>query len=852
MAGNITRNIGTTFTLTGTQAASAHLRAFGTSVRVMAAGFRDRFQSMREAAQRAFAPILAGLKKIAQFSFKALEKSAVLAFKGMATYAVLATLKIKGIAAAATEVTKRTSEMLGRLGFEAQNLGLSINDDLALRHGFDAQGLEADKIIGALSGIATGFRSVRESIDLADRAYFKTSSWNDRRILHYRNIGSISDAVTSNFDAAQGSLAGISDQKELIENRIRMTSPSQHEFRFQMVELWRQLDAKEIELKRSFGDQGQALQALEQYGLDFKRALEGGNEGFDEISNAFRGVTDAQEQLRISSKLFGAELGARMILILQGGVEALQNYRQDLEKLGGVVTPKDIKDNDELVFSVQRLKTAFSGLQLEISRGMRPLLTQTNKQITEWIVANRKWVADLAVNAFGSVKAAYLDIYNLFHGQRSDFKNSWINAAAPALLFIYDWTVKIKDQLTKIFSGRDSDWKWLNIARDGLVNIYKLVKDVWAVAFGGKAETFAWVDTLAEKVKWLYDQVIRLPEEIGKLWSGKDSDWKWLNTVGDGLLYLRDLATDVWEVLTGGKATRFDFLNTWRDTIVAFAAKVGTALDFVVWAFEKVHSAAQAVFGFFGKDATTIALIGIFGRLALSITGVGAGLKLIWPLFKKLGTMAVTALGLGAAAASSGAAAGAVGAAAGAATGAGAAAATGGLVAGLTRVGTVVTALISRFGLLGTVITGVMVGGKMALDYSERSSDKVIEKQLQLMRMQADQQLDARHQNRLNNDGDYRAEYWNKQLGIDTFVGPTAAGATRRMLDDVALMSRPSAEQANDRAAIMSSYQQGRQAQAERTVNLNIAVGNQTLPAMIKESDVGIVGSIYKTLRNGL
>jgi hypothetical protein len=158
--GTITRTIGTTFTVSGIQSAIMRLRR-------VAQSFTGNLQAMRAAAARYFAPILTGLKKISEFSFKALQKAASLAFKGIAAGAVLASLKVKAIAAAALESSKGIAELMNQISKDSRRLGISTRDLSALRFGFEKQGVDPEEVLQSLSDIGNEFKAIRQQIDAA-------------------------------------------------------------------------------------------------------------------------------------------------------------------------------------------------------------------------------------------------------------------------------------------------------------------------------------------------------------------------------------------------------------------------------------------------------------------------------------------------------------------------------------------------------------------------------------------------------------------------------------------------------------------------------------------------------------
>ncbi|MCQ1855936.1 hypothetical protein, partial [Neorhizobium galegae] len=198
-------------------------------------------------------------------------------------------------------------------------------------------------------------------------------------------------------------------------------------------------------------------------------------------------------------------------------------------------------------------------------------------------------------------------------------------------------------------------------------------------------------------------------------------------------------------------------------------------------------------------------------------------------------------LGIGGGAAAAGAAAGgAATAAAGALSAAGTAAVGGGLVASLTRVGVMVTGLIRSFGLLGATITGVMIAGKYALDYSAQSGDAVIQKQLELMRFQADRQVQAREDWMIMHPAPKAPE-------VTMFQGQQIL--TRDQLSALAEEQGTSNEAyAGRRAGIINDYARNNQQVTER-IAIDLNLGNKTVSGTVDRTNADILKDINRNLR---
>lgn len=67
-------------------------------------------------------------------------------------------------------------------------------------------------------------------------------------------------------------------------------------------------------------------------------------EGLLALSDAMKRVEDPTQRLRFAIQLFGEDAGAKMAPLLEGGRSAIEAYRKELERLGGVVTKKRLAD----------------------------------------------------------------------------------------------------------------------------------------------------------------------------------------------------------------------------------------------------------------------------------------------------------------------------------------------------------------------------------------------------------------------------------------------------------------------------------------------------------------------------
>lgn len=521
-AGQITHQVGTTFTVSGIANA---VRSFAR----VAASFASSAQSMAAAARRYFAPILAGLRAIGAFSFTILRRGAGLAFRGISTAASLAfkgvaagaafaALKIKSIAAASFASSKAIAEDMDKIGKDAQRLGMTVEEIQALRGVFERQGVEADEVLPALADIGNEFKNIKDQIKAADEAYAATKAWNFRQV--QAGLMGTGDALSANFEGASSSFSGIGDQKAIIEQRLRATRQGEDVLRRELVNSYKKLQADEEALKKSLGQQGEALFTLrDQGGLDIDKAIGGGMDGLYALSDAFKAVQDPATKLRVSMQLFGEDAGAKMVTVLDAGRKGIEDYRKEMDRFGGTMTKTDAKLFADFKENSQRMTMAIRGVRLELARGILPLIMESQAQLTEWLITNRSWIAETMKTAFVQVRAFLLDIIDIWHGKRGDFRTGWLNSVGVYLLYAIDLAGQLRDQLTLIFSGADSDWEWLNVVRDGFVAVKDFAVDAFRVLTGGQAETYKWLNTAKQK----FDEFVVV---LQNFWSKLQEAWQ--------------------------------------------------------------------------------------------------------------------------------------------------------------------------------------------------------------------------------------------------------------------------------------------------------------------------------------
>jgi len=831
-AAGVTRNIGTNFTVSGIAQSRTQLQKFAESVKSI-------FADIGKALMKAFEP----LKKVADLSFDKLKKGAEFAFKGIAGAAILAQLKIRAIAAAVTELTKSMAEQTTELDRNARRLGMSAQDVKVLQTAFQGQGIDSDEVLGTLSDIANNFKDVKNQIDAANLSFAKTKDWEKIKSAARGNTAdAVKEAMDADTAAASGSFSGIADRQRTIIALLKATAgdDTAGNRRLDLVEEYKKLQQAQHNLEQSYGPQGQALFALEKYGLNVEDAMQGGIKGLYALSDAFQQIQDPIEKTHIAVQLFGDDAGAKMVTILDQGSAGIERYREQVQRLGAQVTDQDTANAEKYTSNLNTLKLAFEGLKLSLSREILPLMMQSQAELTNWIVNNRDAIVKYLKEAFVSTRNLIQDILSMFGGKRGDFATGWINSIAPAIFYVIDLMDKARIQFGLIFSGADSNWEWLNKTRDAILEVISFIGDAWSVVWGGKATDYTWLNTAADWVKYLAGLVVGLKDNFKQLYEGKAPDWAWVAALADWLKTARAFAVDLWTVITGGQAKTFGFMNQWKASITEFAAEAKEALKIVFDALIALRHAAEWVISWMTDiNPGSILLVAAFGRIALAVTGLGGAAGLAFTALRNVFAMGarVAALPVGAAVAAGSlaptvaaaaapaagrlasvfttAAAGGAASAAGsvatgvAATTVGQAVARGTVMEGLSALGQAAAGLAGRFGAvaastlglatgIGTavaVIGGALYLGKKLYDYADQSTDKVLAAQSALIRAQAEPQLQAREDFRYKNDAAYAAKVndgaSNSTFYTDKLKFTNEHTWTAQALEDSGIYDRP-------------------------------------------------------------
>ncbi|TBY57976.1 hypothetical protein E0H39_29615 [Rhizobium leguminosarum bv. viciae] len=537
MAGT-TPEIKTRFTLDGMQQAVGKLRAFGQSVVRTFDSFRgksgkaleplDKGAKSAEKAVRSTTKSVTALdkksKETGKGSLGLIKLGALAAVGGVAALA----LKITGLGAAAIKSSKDTAEALQKIGRDARRLGQNPGDLSVLAFAGRREGVDQDEISVNLAHIAGTFKNVRneiartrgeyqgwytqvaESLKLMRRNPAFRSEGN--QAAYEQDFESYSAAAQSSIDYIENSLAkNFNNQHQIRADDYKRRGDDEIADRLSYLSAQQGLVQQRDQIINSFGPEGQALYALKPFGLDIEKASKGGTEGLVALSDAMSRVPDAAEKVRLSMLLFGEDAGPKMLTLMNKGRKGIEEYRAELERLGGVVSKTDVDLGEKYQASAENLRTAISGVKLEVARQLLPSLTDTNVEITEWLVKSRQAIATYAKSAFISLKTFAEDAISLFRGDTSNIKTQWLDTVIKKTAIVRDAWADVRLQIDMLTSGQDSDYAWVNTIRDYLLQVKAFAVDAWSVIAGGDAKDFPFLNELR-------DQVVAFGRKLSDAW----------------------------------------------------------------------------------------------------------------------------------------------------------------------------------------------------------------------------------------------------------------------------------------------------------------------------------------------
>ena len=157
-----------------------------------------------------------------------------------------------------------------------------------------------------------------------------------------------------------------------------------------------------VAAQNATSEQAAAFKALEISVKDGNKQLKSSDQILLEVADAFSKFEDGTTKTALAIAIFG-RAGADMIPLLNQGAAAIKKQREQMEKLGLVVTPETSKNAEKFNDNLKDLGLTFTAIVTKIigSSGLLQLMTDLSSALVN--VANDSKTMEAVGNALGSV-----------------------------------------------------------------------------------------------------------------------------------------------------------------------------------------------------------------------------------------------------------------------------------------------------------------------------------------------------------------------------------------------------------------------------------------------------------------
>ena len=160
------------------------------------------------------------------------------------------------------------------------------------------------------------------------------------------------------------------------------------------------------------------------------------------LADAFSGVTNESDRLRLAFKLFDSE-GAALVNTLSGGGDALKEMLGEARMLGLTMSGSAAKGVEDTVDALTKLKSVFKGVTDQVVAALAPAIEGMVERFTAFL--QRSIEAKGGVEAFARALAI-----DLLQGVKSALVA--FQELANGFITVYNGALEAKDALTQVFT----------------------------------------------------------------------------------------------------------------------------------------------------------------------------------------------------------------------------------------------------------------------------------------------------------------------------------------------------------------------------------------------------------------
>jgi hypothetical protein len=160
------------------------------------------------------------------------------------------------------------------------------------------------------------------------------------------------------------------------------------------------------------------------------------------LADAFSGVTNESDRLRLAFKLFDSE-GAALVNTLSGGGDALKEMLGEAKMLGLTMSGSAAKGVEDTVDALTKLKSVFKGVTDQVVAALAPAIEGMVERFTAFLQRSieakggvEQFARALAVDLLQGVQSALVAFQELANG----------------FITVYNGALEAKDALTQVFT----------------------------------------------------------------------------------------------------------------------------------------------------------------------------------------------------------------------------------------------------------------------------------------------------------------------------------------------------------------------------------------------------------------
>lgn len=279
-------------------------------------------------------------------------------------------------------------------------------------------------VLQGINNTQKAFSDIKRNLDALDR---KTKGLQ-------KSFSFVAKSATASFTAISV-VVGVStrsiDRLVKTSEKLGISSEFLQKFRFAAEQVGIKTETADMALQRfsrrvaeARKGTGEAKDTLTQLGIslfDSSGAARDIEEVLFDVADAMSKTEDASEMVRQSFKFFDSE-GVALVALMKNGSDAMKEFFNDAENLGGVLTTQSAKGVADFADEMTRLKTLVTGLANNFTASLAPALEMLTADFVEFI--QEQVAAQGGFKEFGNFLAnEFIGILQLIIGSFTNLGN---------------------------------------------------------------------------------------------------------------------------------------------------------------------------------------------------------------------------------------------------------------------------------------------------------------------------------------------------------------------------------------------------------------------------------------------